>query len=210
MALARKGLTLEEFLALPEEKPALEYADGVVTQKVAPKSRHSILQVAFVALLLPLQQARIARVFTDVAEPLAVLAGALPLQQARIARVFTELRTTFAGRSYVPDVALIRWERVPRTPTGQPEDDVRVPPDLAIEIVSPGESVRELQAKCRWYAENGVAAALFVNYRDESIRVFRPGRATATWRGSGRIALSDVAPGLVVVVEDVFGALHLD
>ena len=185
MALARKGLTLEEFLALPEEKPALEYADGVVTQKVAPKSRHSILQVAFVALLLP-------------------------LQQARIARVFTELRTTFAGRSYVPDVALIRWERVPRTPTGQPEDDVRIPPDLAIEIVSPGESVRELQAKCRWYAENGVAAALFVNYRDESIRVFRPGQATETWRGSGRIALPDVAPGLVVVVEDVFGALHLD
>ena len=44
MAIAREGLTLEEFLALPEEKPALEYCAGVVTQKVAPLYEHSVLQ----------------------------------------------------------------------------------------------------------------------------------------------------------------------
>ena len=38
--------TLEEFLRLPEEEPALEYMDGVVTQKVAPKGRHSWLQLS--------------------------------------------------------------------------------------------------------------------------------------------------------------------
>src|SRR5919205_158788 len=115
MALARKGLALEEFLALPEEKPALEYANGVVTQKVSPKTEHSILQAEFVELL--------AR-----------------LKRAKVARAFPELRTTFADRSYVPDVALIRWERIPRTPAGRPEDDIFIPPDLAIEIISPGES----------------------------------------------------------------------
>ena len=31
MAIVQTGLTLEEFLQLPEEKPALEYLDGVVT-----------------------------------------------------------------------------------------------------------------------------------------------------------------------------------
>ena len=185
MALAREGLTLEEFLALPEEKPALEYANGVVTQKVSPKSEHSILQVAFVALFLP-------------------------LQQARIARVFTELRTTFAGRSPVPDVALIRWERIQRTSAGRPVSDVTIPPDLAIEIISPGETLRELEAKCRWYVDNGVTVALLVNHHDESIRVFRLGQATETWRHSGRIDLADVVPGLAVVLEDLFGALNLD
>src|SRR4051794_26228325 len=34
-------MTLEEFLALPEEKPALEYVDGVVRQKVAAKPVHA-------------------------------------------------------------------------------------------------------------------------------------------------------------------------
>ena len=41
MTLAREGLTLEAFLALPEEKPALEYIDGTVRQKVAPRPAHS-------------------------------------------------------------------------------------------------------------------------------------------------------------------------
>ena len=34
MALTEPRMTLEEFLALPEREPALEFEDGVVTQKV--------------------------------------------------------------------------------------------------------------------------------------------------------------------------------
>jgi hypothetical protein len=37
-------MTLVEFLALPEEEPALEFADGRVEQKVSPKGKHSGLQ----------------------------------------------------------------------------------------------------------------------------------------------------------------------
>jgi Uma2 family endonuclease len=37
-------ISLEEFLALPETKPASEYAQGLITQKVIPKGKHSILQ----------------------------------------------------------------------------------------------------------------------------------------------------------------------
>lgn len=37
MAVLNKRMTLDEFLALPEEEPALEYGEGVVTQKVSPK-----------------------------------------------------------------------------------------------------------------------------------------------------------------------------
>src|SRR5205085_8782298 len=40
MALTGRRLTLEEFLEQPEAEPALEYADGVVTQKVSPKMYH--------------------------------------------------------------------------------------------------------------------------------------------------------------------------
>src|SRR5438270_10985383 len=84
MAIARQGLTLEEFLTLPAEKPALEFAEGMVTQKVSPKYEHSALQTGLVLLL-------------------DRLTGS-----GKLARVFTELRTTFGGRSYVPDVCLYR------------------------------------------------------------------------------------------------------
>ncbi len=41
----RRPIALAEFLALPEEEPALEYLDGVVTQKMSPKGRHGTLLV---------------------------------------------------------------------------------------------------------------------------------------------------------------------
>ncbi|ELS31851.1 Uma2 family endonuclease [Pseudanabaena catenata USMAC16] len=37
-------ISLEAFLALPETKPASEYAHGTITQKPMPKGKHSGLQ----------------------------------------------------------------------------------------------------------------------------------------------------------------------
>ena len=79
-----QALTLEEFLELPERKPALEFADGTVTQKVAPKGRHSTLQGRF----------------SDWINHFAV--------PRRLAYAFPELRTTFGGASYVPDISVYR------------------------------------------------------------------------------------------------------
>jgi Uma2 family endonuclease len=38
-----KPLTLEEFLKLPETKPASEYIDGETIQKLMPQGKHSII-----------------------------------------------------------------------------------------------------------------------------------------------------------------------
>jgi Uma2 family endonuclease len=47
MAIARQRLSLETFLQLPEQKPALEYLDGVVTQTMSPKGPHGRLEGEF-------------------------------------------------------------------------------------------------------------------------------------------------------------------
>ena len=82
MAIAEQHFSLEEFLNLPEQEPALEFEDGVVSQKVSPKGQHSGLQGDFVELVNRYTRTR------------------------KLARAFPELRATFAGRSYVPDVAV--------------------------------------------------------------------------------------------------------
>jgi hypothetical protein len=38
VAVPQEGLTLEEFLKLPDESPALEFHHGRVTRKVSPQS----------------------------------------------------------------------------------------------------------------------------------------------------------------------------
>ena len=72
MATTQTGVTLEEFLALPEAEPELEYLCGKVTQKVPPKLRHSAMQYA------------LAERFNRFGRP------------RRLALAFPELRTTFA------------------------------------------------------------------------------------------------------------------
>jgi len=46
-----------------------------------------------------------------------------------------ELRCTFSGRSIVPDIAVIAWDRIRLSETGEPEDDFTAAPDWIIEIL---------------------------------------------------------------------------
>ncbi|SRR5581483_2160922 len=186
MVVAARGLTLEQFLALPETKPALEYADGEVRQKVAPRPRHSRLQYV------------LAYRFNAFAEP------------RRLAMAFPELRTTFAGASYVPDVAVFTWDRLPLDSSGELADECREPPDIVIEIISPGESAPALARRCQWYVAHGVRLAVLIDPRPRGIRVrvFRPGAAPLALDPAGQIDFGDVVPGFQIGVQELFATLR--
>ncbi len=111
-----KSITLEEFLRLPETKPASEYINGQIIQKPMPQGKHSTIQT----------------------ELSTVTNSALKPQQ--IARAFSELRCTFGGRSTVPDVSVFVWQRIPRDENGAIANVFRLAPDWTIEILSPDQS----------------------------------------------------------------------
>jgi Uma2 family endonuclease len=185
MAVTDRPMTLDEFLKLPEKKPALEFEDGRVTQKVSPKGRHSILQ------------ARVAEFLNRFAEP------------RKLAFAFPELRTTYAGASLVPDVAVYRWERIPRDDSGDVEDDFWEPPDIAVEIVSPQQSVASLVRRCVRFNENGVPIALLIDPRARSVVDFRPGAPPRSLLGEDAIDLSEVLPAFKLTVRELFDAMKL-
>jgi Uma2 family endonuclease len=182
MAVSQR-LTLEEFLALPEKKPALEFEDGRVTQKVSPQGQHSRLQVGTVDR------------FNSFAEP------------RRLALAFSELRTTFGGYSRVPDVSVYLWDRVPVYESGKVANEFFTPPDVAVEILSPEQRVNALIRRCSWYVEQGVKAALLLDPSDESVRHFRAGQPMTILRDADPIDLQDVLPGFEVTVQDLFAPL---
>ena len=181
------GLTLDQFLALPDVKPALEYEEGRVTQKESPQGQHSRLQSALVTL------------FDRAGSP-------------KIALAFPELRTTYTAErhSYVPDVAVYLWARIPRTPDGDVANVFTEPPDIAVEIVSPEQTVAEQTAKCVWYVGHGVRIALVVNPADRSVRLVRPGQAPTVLRGDDQLDFGDILPGFRITVRELFATLRLD
>jgi Uma2 family endonuclease len=184
MAITERRLTLEEFLQLPEQEPPLEYLGGRVIQKVSPQGKHGAMELDLGALINGYAMPR------------------------RLARAFTELRATFGGGSPVPDIAIYRWDRVPVDPDGTVANVFREPPDIAIEIVSPDQSIRELTEKCRWFVKHGVSIALLVHPERRWVRRFTPGAAPELLRGADRIDLDAVLPGFELSVDDIFATLY--
>ena len=183
MAISERAMTLEEFLALPEAEPALEFWDGLARQKVSPQGQHGILQFRFAEQL------------NHVVEP------------RQLGQVFTETRFTCGGRAPVPDISFYVPDRVPLLPSGEVSNDILEPPDLAVEIASPGQSLVELFRKCLWYAEHGVRITLLVAPDDRAVIAFRPGVPPLVLQGADRIDLDEILPGFELTVAGLFELL---
>jgi Uma2 family endonuclease len=186
MAIAQRRLTLDEFLALPEEKPALELVDGEVTQKVAPQTRHAAMQFEVAAL------------FNSFARP------------RTLGRAFPEHRSSYDEASTVPDVAYFVRDRIPRDRHGLLVNRVFHPPDIAVEIASPDQPVARLLIRCLWYVAHGVRIALMIDPERRWVVLFRPAAEPLVLGDTGTLDLGDVIPGFVLDVGLLFQALYVD
>ncbi len=181
----QQRLTLEEFLALPEREPALEYEAGEIAPKVAPQGQHSALQSELIERIN-----RFAR-------------------PARRAWAFPELRVTVGEASRVPDIAVYRWERIPRTGQGEIANQFREPPDVVIEIVSPDQSVAALVRRCLAFLADGVQVAALVDPADRSVLLFRRGQEPRALRGDDVLEFGEALPGFQLPVRALFAVLDL-
>jgi Uma2 family endonuclease len=143
-----KAITLEEFLQLPETKPASEYIQGEIIQKPMPKGRHSRLQ------------SKLSNVINQVTEA------------EKIAYAFTELRCTMNKRSLVPDIAVFQWPSIPFLADGEVPDSFNLSPDWAIEILSPDQSASKVISNLLYCLENGSQLAWFLDPDEQSMLIF--------------------------------------
>jgi Uma2 family endonuclease len=183
MAVTEQTLTVEEFLKLPETEPASELWYGRAVQKVAPQGIHARLQGKLYELSNAFGEPR------------------------QLAMAFTELRAVFGPRVYVPDLSIYRWERVRYTEDGEIAND-QGPPDVAIEIASPGQSEGDLFEKCLEYVANGTEIALLIIPERRVIFRFGTGGTTRVLRGGDQIDLTTVLPGFELTVDQVFALIR--
>ncbi|AFY59420.1 Uma2 family endonuclease [Synechococcus sp. PCC 6312] len=143
-----KKLTLEDFLKLPETKPASEYIDGEIIQKPMPKGKHSILQGELLTAINSI------------------------LKPQRVGLAFPELRCVFGTRAIVPDIAIFTWSRIPLDATGEIADIFLSAPDWVIEILSPDQSQTKLISKISHAIIHGTQMAWLIDPSEKSVLVF--------------------------------------
>jgi Uma2 family endonuclease len=165
MVAVLPSLTLEGFLELPETKPASEFLNGEIIQKPMPQGEHSILQ------------GRLCEVINKNAEP------------QKIAFAFPELRCVFSENVIVPDVAVFRWERIPRTASGRVANRFELHPDWAIEIRSPDQSTTKLLEKLLQCTQAGSELGWMLDPLEESILIVLPGQKVQVLTGDATLPM---------------------
>ncbi|MGK7925322.1 MAG: Uma2 family endonuclease [Spirulina sp.] len=149
-----KPLTLEEFLQLPETKPAREYIDGQIIQKPMSQGEHSAIQGDLVPAINAV------------------------LRTQRIARAFPELRCNFGGRAIVPDVSVYTWARISRKENGEIANVFSLSPDWMIEILSPDQSQTKVIKKILHALKYETQMGWLINPQEKSIFVYSPDKPT--------------------------------
>jgi len=172
-------MSLEAFAALPDDGYRYEYVKGVATMMSPAGGLHG-----------------------DIASRLIYLLGA-HLYPREMGRVF-DSSTGFKlpnGDVRAPDVAVILRERLPggQTPVGF----IDIPPDLAVEVISPSERYEDIRQKIAQYLGWGVKAVWIVEPATRTVTVH-------TADGVIRLASDDTleggpaAPGFTCRVERLF------
>jgi len=180
-----KRMTFGEFLSLPEEKPPLEYDDGIVSQRPLLHPRESLVRGEVTSAL-----DRVGR-------------------ERRLGMGILNVTFTLPGLSLVPAVSYYGRKKIRVREDGRFEDDFG-PPDVAVEITSAGYSTMSLIRKSLRYLEVGVPVALLIDPEEELVLAFRPGQTPRAFEGDDRIDLDDVLPGFDLTVRALFQAASLD
>ena len=86
---------------------------------------------------------------------------------------------------------------------------VTVAPDLAVEVVSPNDTVYELNKKVQEYLRAGVRLVWVIDPENRTLVVYRANRTLAEFQPEDELTGEDVIPGFRCLVRDFFQPLDL-
>ena len=102
-----------------------------------------------------------------------------------------------------PDAAFVSEERLAQVADREPFFEGA--PDLAVEVVSPGDRAPEVAAKVRDYLGAGSRQVWIIRPRERTLTVHRPGAAPRHLGADTTLEGGDVLPGFSLRVARIFG-----
>ena len=182
MATTAKLVTAEELWRMPEPADGSRYEllKGELIQMTPAGGRHGTCC------------GLIARAWVDFS------------QQHRAGHVATNDTGVFTERDpdtvLGPDVVYWSRQRLPEMPEGF----VEVPPDLAVEVVSPSDSQSYVHRKVLHYLDHGVSLVWVVDPKTRTVTVYRSRQDVCILGEAEEVTGGDVLPGFSCRVGEFF------
>lgn len=101
-----------------------------------------------------------------------------------------------------PDVSFVRRERIPET--GIPKKFWQGAPDLAVEVVSPGDTYNEVEDKVGQWLAAGARAVWVLNPNCRSVTVYRSAAEVTRLSEGDELDGGGVVPGFRCKVSEIF------
>lgn len=167
-------------LALDPEKN-YEIVNGVPEEKEMPGARHGM-----------------------VAMRLAIRLGSF-VEANQLGVAFTEVNFNLGHNERIPDLSFVATERIP--PEGVPEGVWQIPPDLAVEIISPNDLHEKVSNKVLEYLEAGVKQVWIVSPEIRTVTIFRSMEQVQVFSGDKVLESPDLLPGFQCPLKEIFPAI---
>ena len=187
-----KRLTFDEWQALPETKQRCEVVDGVLTMPPGPLGEHQWICAEILERLRPFTRQR--GLGIAVSAPCDILIQREPL------------------RTRQPDITVVNTELTgitrPADLVGRPF--LELPPLLVVEVLSPGNTRREIEDRLADYRSIGVPECWLASFASRSVEVLRlitDSATTIATFGMGDTLRSEILPGFTLPIADLFGPL---
>jgi Uma2 family endonuclease len=100
-----------------------------------------------------------------------------------------------------PDVSFVRHGRLPGA--ALPKGWARIPPDLAVEVVSPNDLYEELEEKLDDYEKAGVPLIWVISPKSRKVMVYRADGSVSRLREDDELSGEDVIPGFRCPIREI-------
>lgn len=168
-------LSVEEFAALPDNGMQHELNEGELIAMPWPKPRHGMCQATLGSALREFVVAR------------------------NLGQVFTESGYRLSpGTVRGPDISFVRQSRLQ-----DPDEYFQGGPDLAVEIVSPGDDASDLRHKIKQYLDAGTLVVWVVYQRSRQIEIHTPDKTMRTLGVEDILEASQILPGFSLPVRAI-------
>jgi Uma2 family endonuclease len=184
IAAAEKPVTAEEFLRQSFINRRAELIEGEVVELSPASGEHGIVAMG-------------------IAAPLGVYVRQNKLGVVCAAETgFIIARDPDTVRA--PDAAFISRERLEQNGGRRARGFWPFAPDLAVEVVSPGDTAEEVDAKMRAWFDGGARLVWIVYPSSRTLHVFQSPHEVQILQGGDTLRGEDVVPGFECAVADIF------
>lgn len=105
----------------------------------------------------------------------------------------------FPGLVRIPDVAFASWKEFPDGFTDDPVP--KIVPELAVEILSEGNTKQEMEGKLDDYFSAGVRLVWFIDPRKKTVEVFTARNSSSVLDENGTLTGGEVLPGFQLALK---------